>query len=546
MASPTKVVETQETKKPDKKSEKKTGPKHGIKNPFIYVGTIILLAITIVAFVFLPSVGGGLSSSGQAPSFGSWGGKPITYTAGSYFATQVAQINDYLKQQGLSDQNFQLYAFQVWRMAFQSTAIRTALITTVGKSGFRLTDKGLDEAVAKNDAYLVDGVFSAEKYNKTAMSMKMSIRNSTKEDLVVRRYYEDIYAIPPSTAELDFVASMAKPQRAMSYIAIPLASYPKAEVVAWGKANADLFRSLGVSRISVTSSESDAKKIRQQIVDNKLSFEDAAKSHSKDSYADKGGDAGTIFYHTFAEGFLKQDDAAKAAALAKGELSAVYKIAEGTWAFFKINTPLTAPDFSVDSTISEARAYLEQKEKGTLEGWALAQANKLVTSTELSSFQQTAKAAGFKPQEAGPFIINTGNPTFYAYNQQIPLLNTPKPSKDPSLTSIESDAAFMSELFSVAKGKVGKPLVVGDTVIAFGVTADKDGADAETAIVKFAYPYFQQQALDSGMRDSFLKSKQFKDNFSTTFFKIFKTGTPTSGTSTTAAPAQPAPSGTKK
>ena len=539
MASPTKTVETQETKK----AEKKSGPKRGIKNPFVYIGTIILLAITIVAFVFLPSVGGSLSSSSQAPSFGSWGGKPITYSAGSYFAKQVAQINDYLKQQGLSEQNFQLYAFQVWKMAFQSTAIRTGLLTTLDASGFRITDKGLDAAVAKNDAYLVDGVFSAEKYNKTAGSTKMSIRNSTKEDLVVRRYYEDVYAIAPSTAELDFVASMAKPQRTMSYVAIPLSTYPASEVAAWGKKNADLFRSLGVSRISVTSSESDAKKFRQQVVDNKLSFEDAAKSHSKDSYADKGGDAGTIFYHVFAEGFLKADDAAKAAALAKGEISAVYKIAEGTWAFFRINAPLAAPDFTAELTLTEARAYLEQKEKGTLESWALAQAAKLVSSTDLAAFQKAARAAGLKPQEAGPFIINLGNPTFYAYNQQIPLLNTPKPSKDPALSSIESDSSFMSELFAVAKGKVGKPIVVGDNVIVFGVTEDKDGADAETGIVKFAYPYFQQQTLDSGMRDSFLKSKQFKDNFNTAFFKIFKTGTNASSTSTTAAPAQ---GGTKK
>jgi hypothetical protein len=536
MASPTKNVETQDTKKP----EKKAGPKRGIKNPFVYIGTIILLVITIVAFVFLPSVGGGLSSSNQAPSFGSWGGKPITYTAGSYFATQVAQINDYLKQQGLSEENFQLYAYQVWRMAFQSATIRTALLSTIESSGFRVTDKGLDEAVAKNDAYLDNGVFSIEKYNKTAMTTKMSIRKSTKEDLLVRRYYEDVYSISPSTAELQFVSDMVKPQRTMSYIALPLSSFPKEEVVKWGTSHADLFRTLAVSRISVTSSEADAKKIRQQVSDNKLSFEDAAKSHSKDSYADKGGDAGTIFYHVFAEGFLKSDDAAKAAALAKGGISDVYKIAEGTWAFFKINTPLTAPDFSADSTIGEVRAYLEEKEKGTLETWAIAQAAKLVTSADLASFQKAAKAAGYKVEQAGPYIINAGNPTFYAYNQQIPLLGTPNPSKDQALSSIESDAAFMSELFSLAKGKVGKPIVVGNNVLVFGVTEDKDGAEGETAMVKFAYPYFEQQALDAGMRDSFLKSKKFKDNFSATFFKIFKNGQQASSskTSTTAAPAQ--------
>ncbi|MCX7026989.1 MAG: SurA N-terminal domain-containing protein [Spirochaetes bacterium] len=542
MASPTKIVETQEAKK----TEKKASPKRGVKNPFVYGGTIVILIITIVAFVFIPSIGGGVSSSGQAPNFGSWGGKPITYTSGSYFAKQVSQINDYLKQQGLSEQNYQLYAYQVWRMAFQSAAIRTALLKTLDAGGFRVTDKGLDEAVAKNDAYLDNGVFSIDKYNKTLMATKMSIRSSTKEDLLIRRYYEDVYSLPPSTAELTFVASMAKPQRTISYVALPLSAYPKSEVVTWAKANSDLFRTFGVSRISVTSSESDAKKIRQQVIDNKPSFEDAAKSHSKDAYADKGGDAGTVYYYTFAEGFSKSDDAAKAAALGKGEISPVYKIAEGSWAFFRINNALAAPDFNSDSVINEARAYLEQKEKGTLESWSLAQANKLVTSTDLTAFQKAAKAAGYSLQTAGPFIINTGNPTFYAYNQQIPLLNTPNPSKDPNLSLIESDASFIPELFSLDKGKVGKPLVVGDNVLVFGVTEDKDGTEDETAMVQFAYPYFQQQALDAGIKDSFLKSKKFKDNFSTTFFKIFKTNTQASNNSSTSTTAAPAAKDSKK
>ncbi len=83
-----------------KKVEKKAPSKRGVKNPFLYGGTIVILIITVIAFVFIPSIGGGLGSSSAAPKFGSWSGKPITYTAGSYFANQVAQINDYLKQQG--------------------------------------------------------------------------------------------------------------------------------------------------------------------------------------------------------------------------------------------------------------------------------------------------------------------------------------------------------------------------------------------------------------------------------------------------------------
>jgi hypothetical protein len=534
MASQSKNTEGAEAKK----AEKKPTQKKGIKNPFVYGGTIVILIITIIAFVFIPSIGGGLASSGSAPSFGSWNGKPITYTSGSYFANQVSQINEYLRQQGLSEENFQLYAYQVWQMAFQSTAIRTALIDTVQKSGFRVTEKGLDEAMAKNEAFQVDGVFSIEKYNETPRSTRLSLRNTAKEDLIISRYYEDIYTTSPSSAEMAFVASMAEPQRSIDYAAIPLSDYPDKEIAAWGNKNADLFRNIGISRITVTSSESDAKKILQQVKDNKLSFEDAAKSHSQDSYADKGGDAGSVFYYTFADGFLNKDDAAKIAALGRGEISDVYKIADKAWAFFKINAEPSLPDFAKQATLDEVKAYLYDKERGILESWAIAKANNLIPSADGAAFKTAARKAGLELKSAGPFIANIGNPTFYAYSQQIPLLQTPFANNDPVLQSAEADEAFMTELFSLTKDKVSRPLVVGDSVIVFSVTKDTEASDDDTAMVKFAYPYFYQEAIDSQARDTFLKSKKFKNDFNTTFFKVFQTSNKTtSETTTTEAPA---------
>jgi peptidyl-prolyl cis-trans isomerase D len=522
-----------------KKVEKKTSPKRGIKNPFVYGGTIVILIITVIAFVFIPSIGGGLGSSASVPKFGNWNGKPITYTTGSYFANQVAQINDYLRQQGLSEQNFQLYAYQVWRMAFQSTAIRVGLMDTVQKSGFKVTEKGLDEAMAKNTAFQEDGKFSIEKYNKTSAATRLALRNSTKEDLVVRRYYEDLYTIAPSSAEIAFVASMAKPQRSISYVTLPLSDYPAAEVASWGAKNADLFKTLSVSRITITSSEADAKKVLQQVRDNKLSFEDAAKSHSKDAFADKGGDAGSIAFYAFSESFSAKDDAAKVAALPKGGISDVYKIAEKAWAFFKVNSELALPDFTKPAILEEVKNYLYDKERGTIESWAVAKANSIVSSPEGSQFKNAAKKAGLAVKSAGPFIVNLGNPTFYAYNQQIPLLQTPFANEDSNLQAAEKDEAFMTELFSLPKGKVSKPLVIGESVIVFSVTEDAEAADDDTVMVKFAYPYFHQQTIDTQTRDTFIKSKKLKDDFNTTFFKIFKTGNTASAaeTTTTVAPA---------
>jgi hypothetical protein len=83
--------------------------------------------------------------------------------------------------------------------------------------------------------------------------------------------------------------------------------------------------------------------------------------------------------------------------------------------------------------------------------------------------------------------------------------------------------AFMTELFSAPKGKVSKPIVLGDSVVVFSVTDDTPATDDETALVKFAFPYFHQQVVDNQTRDTILKSKNFKDEFNKMFFKIYST-----------------------
>jgi len=203
---------------------------------------------------------------------------------------------------------------------------------------------------------------------------------------------------------------------------------------------------------------------------------------------------------------------------------------------FQINTELNARISPKQATLDEVKAYLNDKERGTLESWAIARANTIVGSTDGAQFPSAAKKAGLVVKSAGPFIINIGNPTFYAYNQQIPLMQTPFANSDPELQAAEQDEAFMTELFSLPKGKSQAPRR-RNSVMVFSVTGDKEATNDDTAMVKFAYP---TSTSDHRYADSqyFLKSKKLKDEFNTTFFKIFKTNDQaTAATTTTVAPA---------
>ena len=73
-------------------------------NPLVFIGTIFVLVIVVIAFVFIPAMdrgGGGRSSS---IVFGSYGGIPIKYVPRNYLAQQYEYLARYY-QGSINEQN---------------------------------------------------------------------------------------------------------------------------------------------------------------------------------------------------------------------------------------------------------------------------------------------------------------------------------------------------------------------------------------------------------------------------------------------------------
>ena len=167
----------------------------------------------------------------------------------------------------------------------------------------------------------------------------MSLRDSTKEDLVVRRYYEDLYTISPSTAEMAFVAAMPKTQRSIAYATIPpfrairtrksppgdrrtpTSSKPTASPGSPLRVPKPMPRKCS-SRFATTSSPS---RTRPRAI-LRMPTPTRAATPATCSPTPSSRDS------------LKKEDAAKVLALPKGDVSDVFKIADKAWAFFRINT----------------------------------------------------------------------------------------------------------------------------------------------------------------------------------------------------------------
>jgi peptidyl-prolyl cis-trans isomerase D len=508
--------------------------KRGVKNPLIYAGTIVVLVIVIIAFVFIP-MGSGSSSlnGGTSISFGQYAGKSIAYGQGTYMAQQVQSLDAYMRQQGLNQDNYQLYAYQVYRGAFERTAIRLGVLDAVAKAGARVTEPWLDSQITKLSQFQENGAFSAELWQKAGLTKQLSVRSDIRDGTLYQTYFNDALGLKPSSKELAFVKDMAKDQRTIQYVAYPLSAYPDSEVAAWGKANPAIFRSLSLSRVTITSSENDALKLLKNVKSGATTFEEVAKASSKDAEAQKGGAMGAKYFHEIQSELAVKADADKLAALKQGELSPVLKTAAGAWAFYRADAVPADADFGKAEVVSQVRDYMARSERGAIEDWLAAKA-KEVSSAGGAGFEAAAKKAGLAVKSAGPFPVNYGDLSVYIseYGQSAPIFKSIDGDASPELAGASTDEKFLTSVFSLPGGSVSEPSVLGDYVVVFKVKDASEAKEEDLAGVDYLYPYYYQGKASPQVRDLFMTSKKLKDDFGKVFFKHFySSGSSSSGAS---------------
>jgi hypothetical protein len=510
--------QTPKSPAPAKPAKERPEPTRLQKNKALYIGTIILLAFSIVAFIFWGSSGSGGGSSGQVLEFGSYAGTPINTAQGGYLTKQVSIVNDAMKQQGLSEQNYQLYAYQVWRQAFERTAVHLGIMHELKTAGAIVTENHIDELMASDPAFQENGTYSPRLFREASQAKKSSLRASHREDSLTELYTNDIYALAPSQTEIAFVKNMAKETRTIEYAVLPLSAYPDSEVAAWAAANAGLFRHLKLARISVSKSQAEAERILKQVKAGTVKWEDAAKANSTDGFADKGGSMGPKYFYEIQSDLAKKEDAEKVASLKAGEYSEVLTTLSGAWVIFKAEEAATAADPADPLVLKDARAYILRVERGRIEDWATAQATAL-SKTPSADFDKAAKKAGLEVKTSGPFPLNYGDVDFSAYGQRIPLFQKINSASAPELAKASTNEAFLQAIFSLAPGAVSAPLVLGDNVLVVKVKEAGAATDEDLASLSLYYPYFYQQKASYEVQDVFLKSPLLKDNFMNIFFK---------------------------
>jgi len=500
---------------PDKNNkEKGATPKpvekrsHGVG---ITIFSAVLLVIIVVTFVGAPVV----SSVSEQPAmvFGTYDGVPVEFHQGNTFAQQVEQLNRFYEQFNQGSNNVSFIRQLVWRQAFEQTAVQIGLKREAERAGIVATDSQIDKQLVNHPAYLKDGQFSDELYNQIPAAERFRYRQETKTNLLVQQFAADhTQGVLVSTATQDFVAAMAYPQRKFSFVSFVDADYPEALVAEYATQNKALFRTIDLSRITITSSEGDANKVREEALKGEKAFADLAKTYSKDALATSGGALNVRYYYELKTDIPKTDDLDKVFALAKGGISPVIK-QDKSWTIYKVNAPAADADVTSADALAVVRWYLVRNERGLVEDNLEAQAQAF--ADKATNFAQAAASVGKTVNASGWVALNFGNHDLF------PSLT--ESSQDSIFQGLASNEEFFKKAFRLEVGQVSAPILASPAVLVVKVDEIKAGPGAdEPSISASAVESTAASERGNQLQKKILESPRFQDRFQAEFDKIFQ------------------------
>jgi hypothetical protein len=481
-------------------------------NPLIFIGTIIILVIVIIAFVLVPAVVPNTELGNSVDlTFGSYGKTPITYVPGGYFA-QVRQTLEQYQQNAINESNAQIMTYQIWRSAFEETVIHTGILQEMNAAGYTPSVKTVDREVAQLPIFQENGRFSAARYEALDNNTRLTLWRQVQESMLEEAYRADMTGLLKPAREASFIGSMASPQRSFDMAFFSIDSYPDSEVTAYGEANPDLFRAVHLSKITVKSSEREARQILTSIQEGTTTFEEAATTQSQDGYAEKGGDMGIKLAHELVPEVPVAEDREKLLALEKGGYSDIIKL-DDAWFFFRVEEAAVPADMEDPATLEKIRTYIREFERGRMEDWAIGKAEEFIAQVGDRGFEAAIIEKSLEKRHFGPLPVNYGEVDLFTALSSLAV---------GELSGASSDENFWKAAFSTPLNTPSAPLVQGGNVLVLFPleenTADEsDSQNIETLLSSYWLSYNGEQA----MRSYFLANSKFEDRFFDTFSRYF-------------------------
>jgi len=480
-------------------------------HPFLFIGTVVVLVIVIVAFVFVPAIVPS-AQRGTELIFGYYNKIPIKYVPGNYFHQVQYQLTQQMRL-SQDDPNYMSRMGQVWAEAFAETAVHIGILDEMKQAGYIAPENVVDREVALLPDFQENGRFSAARYRTMDNNSRMNLWRQTQENITVGMYVSDMENLNASSKEARFVTSMSSPKRTFDLAAFPISLYPDSEIVSYAESNRDLFKTTRLSRITVTSGEREAKQIYESVKNGVSTFEEMAKTNSGDMYADRGGDMGLMMAFELRYEISDDESRNRVINLARGELSDIIKVPSG-WAFFRAEEASYAANLNDEAVKTNIRNYMMENERGRAEDWLIAEAEKFIRQAEEKGFNEAAGDGNVTKRSLGPISLNFGN---------ILPFGSLASAGVPELTGAGSNQFFWKLAFSTPLNTISAPLVVGDSVIVLLPREENEDESDEDYIAMFSSYWinWMRDITNNSAKARFLTSDKLENNFDETFMSLW-------------------------
>ena len=477
--------------------------------PFLYIGTILILVIVVIAFVFVPILSPRGTFSGDLV-FGYYNRVPIQFVPGNFFHQQYQRLAQYRQPQPDSP-NYLMEMGMIWREAFEITVIHTGILDEMKSAGYTAPELVVDREVAKLPIFQEHGRFSSARYRAMDNNTRMSIWRRVQEDIAFNMYFADLANIKIPSGEASFVANMASPKRSFDAAVFPATSFPNSQVISFMRANPDMFMITHLSRITITSSEREARQILESVRSGIFTFEEAARSYSQDWAAERGGDMGTMMVYHLQYEEIDEPTGLILLNLARGELSDLIQLPSG-WAFFRAEENPVPANMNDPNNLNIVRNYINDYSRGLIEDWLISEAERFAAMTRERGFDQAIAQFGMTKSSFGPISLNYGDTMLFS------AINTAGVSE---LAEAGRDDFFWRAAFFTPTRTPSNPLVIGNNVIVLFPLEENPADEDEIGAIESYFGFRAMESVSHSNQQYFLSNEKLDDRFEETFWSLW-------------------------
>jgi hypothetical protein len=341
------------------------------------------------------------------------------------------------------------------------------------------------------------------RYQSLDSAARLNLWQRVRDDITRREYESAINGLEVSENEKSFIAAMSAPQRTFDMVSFSIDAYPESEQIAFAEANPALFTVTHLSKITITSGEKEARSVFDSVTGGTTTFEEAARGHSRDQYAERGGDMGTKMAWELLTEVSETADRDKLTALAAGDYSDIIKVPSG-WAFFRAEEAPRAAVMDDDSTKQKVMAYINEYERGRMSDWAEAEARDFLSLVDEYGFSEAANQKEIEKRSFGPLPVNYGSMEIFTSLESFSIAELV-----PGIT----DENFWITAFTTPLLVPSQPLALGRNILVLFPVEESGPDESSEGFIESYASYWISLLARQSLRTHFLTSDKFEDGF---------------------------------